>query len=70
MKKIDIRSFIIGILVMALVLIIMGSNISSQSNSSIGKYQIAAAATSKTPKYIIIDTETGNIVKTGFISTQ
>ncbi|MBN1948711.1 MAG: hypothetical protein JW784_03115 [Candidatus Cloacimonetes bacterium] len=67
MKKIDLKSFLLGILVLALLLVILGSEYVETPASRIGKYQVAAAATNKTPKYIIIDTENGQIVRTGYI---
>jgi len=70
MKKIDLKSFLIGILLMSLIFIIMASNKENYPPSKIGKYQVAAAATDRTPKYIIIDTENGSIVKTGYISKE
>ena len=65
MKKIDLKSFLIGILTIILVTVILGSKI--QGNNQVGKYQVAAASTKKSPKYIIIDTADGSIVETGFI---
>ncbi len=68
MKKIDFKSFLIGVLAILLLVIILGSSIPDSQTNQIGKYQVSAAATNKSPKYIIIDTESGNIVKTGYIS--
>ncbi len=68
MKKIDLKSFLIGVLFIALIFVILGSSSIETEKSNIGKYQIVAASTQKSPKYIIIDTETGIVVKTGYIS--
>lgn len=68
MKKIDLKSFLIGVLFIALIFVILGSSSAETEKSNIGKYQIVAAPTQKSPKYIIIDTETGIVVRTGFIS--
>ncbi len=61
MKK-DWKNLLIGFLGACLLFALIGS---SQGGNT-GKYQVSAVQTKQYPAYIIIDTETGDIVKTGY----
>ncbi len=56
------KDYLIGFLAACLLFVLMGSGTSGDT----GKYQVSATGTKQYPAYIIIDTETGDIVKTGY----